>query len=144
MIRRPEQFKPQEIKDVLLAFVWTGTRHPALFRATAEHLVGTANDMHMSGRGLDMFNSQSLANLAYTYSRHAQLGTEVMEKYGERCNLPPTGGRLAAYTTSFLDIGEGLQRKLFSEIAETALGAHGELPAIASSHPGPQRLHISH
>jgi hypothetical protein len=125
VIRRPEDFKPQELKDVLLAFVWTETRHPLLFKATAEHLVGPDTSPEMTGRGVDEFNTQSLANLAYVFARHTQLGVDVLEKYKEKCCIPASGGRLAAYTTSYLDIGEGLLRKLFSAIAESSIHTHG-------------------
>jgi hypothetical protein len=126
LIRRPQEFKPQEIKDVLLAFVWTETRHPLLFQAVAEHLVGSKDRPEMCGRGLDDFNSQGIANLAYSFARHTQLGVDVLERYKTKCRIPVTGGRLAAYTTSYLDIGEGLLRKLFSEIAEYCIQNQGE------------------
>jgi len=121
LIQRPDQFKAQEIKDVLLSFVWTETRHPVLFQAVAEHLVGSKDDPDMNGRGVDDFNSQSIANLAYSFARHTQLGVEILEKYKEKCRIPATGGRLAAYTTSYLDVGEGLLRKLYSAIAESCI-----------------------
>ena len=121
LIHRPYQFKAQEIKDVLLSFVWTETRHPVLFQAVAEHLVGSKDDPEMNGRGVDDFNSQGIANLAYSFARHTQLGVEIMEKYQEQCLIPATGGRLAAYTTSYLDVGEGLLRKLYSAIAESCI-----------------------
>eukprot|EP00536_Pseudo-nitzschia_multiseries_P003502 jgi/Psemu1/64177/estExt_Genemark1.C_540102 len=99
LIRRPNNFKTQEIKDVLWSFTRVGMRHPELFRSVAEHLVG-------------------LANLAYSFARHTQLGGETMNKYERRCRIPFTGGKLAYYTISYLDVGEGLLRKLFAAIAK--------------------------
>jgi len=118
LIRRPQNFKTQEIKDVLWSFTRVGMRHPELFRSVAEYLVGNDDTVEITGRGLDEFNSQGLANLAYSFARHTQLGGETMNKYERRCRIPFTGGKLAYYTISYLDIGEGLLRKLFAAIAK--------------------------
>ncbi len=125
--RRSDEFKPQEIKDVLWAFTKVGLRHPRLFQFVAQYLVGSGEDPEIRGRGLDQFDSQGISNLAYVYARHAQLGATVLQKYGKRCRIPVTGGRLAFYTVSFLDVGEGLLRKLYSEIARVDLEVHGTL-----------------
>ncbi len=101
-------------------------RHPRLFKAVAEHLVGKGDDAKMTGRGMSGFNTQGIANMAYSYARHAQLGGETMDKYKQSCRLPFTGGKLACYTIVFLDIGEGLLRKLFVEIARADLDVHGK------------------
>ena len=50
-----------------------------------------------------------------------------MDKYKQSCRLPFTGGKLACYTIVFLDIGEGLLRKLFVEIARADLDVHNNL-----------------
>ena len=127
LMRRPEDFKTQEIKDVLWAFSKLQLRHPMLFQSVAEHLVGRGDDPEMSGRGLDIFNSQGLANLAYSFARQAQLGVETIKKHGKNCLIPMTGGRLGLMTTSFLDVGEGLVRKLFTEIATVNIQHGGTL-----------------
>jgi hypothetical protein len=126
LIARPDEFKTQEIKDVLWSFARVGLRHPFLFRTVAEYLVGKGDEPKVTGRGLEEFNAQGIANLAYAFARHAQLGAETLEKYGRKCRLPATGGRLAVYVVSFLDVGEGLQRKLFAEIARVDLLVHGK------------------
>mmetsp|Transcript_10871 Transcript_10871/g.23114 ORF Transcript_10871/g.23114 Transcript_10871/m.23114 type:complete len:1206 (+) Transcript_10871:171-3788(+) len=118
LIRRPNEFKTQEIKDILWSFTRVGMRHPELFRSVAEYLVGKDDSREMTGRGLDEFNSQGLANLAYSFARHTQLGGETMNKYERRCRIPFTGGKLAYYTISYLDVGEGLLRELFAAIAK--------------------------
>jgi hypothetical protein len=126
LIRRPSEFKPQEIKDVLWSFARVGVRHPVLFQTVAEHLVGKGDDPNLGGRGgLGMFNNQGVSNLAYAYAKHSQIGSEVLEQFGKRCRIPAGGGRLGCYTVSFLDIGEGLLRKLFTEIARVDLEVHG-------------------
>ena len=125
LISRPDEFKTQEIKDVLWAFAKVGVRHPKLFRAVAEYLVGEENEP-VSGRGLSDFNSQGLANLAYSYARQAQIGGETLDKYEKKCRIAFTGGRLAHFTVIFLDVGEGLLRKLFVEIAKANLEVHGK------------------
>lgn len=79
-----------------------------------------------TGRGLCDFNSQGLANLAYSFGRQAQLGGETLEKYKKGCRIALTGGRLAHFVVIYLDIGEGLLRKLFVEIAEANLKVHGK------------------
>ena len=117
----------QEIKDLLWSFARAGMRHPKLFRAVAEHLVGKGDHIEMTGRGMNEFNSQGIANLAYAYARHAQLGGETMEKYKHYCTIGFTGGKLAVYTIAYLDVGEGLLRKLFAEIARADLEVHGKL-----------------
>jgi hypothetical protein len=130
LMHRPEDFKTQEIKDVLWAFSKLQLRHPMLFQSVAEHLVGRGDDPMMSGRGLHNFNSQGLANLAYSYARQAQLGLETMKKHGNSCLIPYTGGRLGLMTTSFLDVGEGLVRKLFTEVARVNIQQCGTLICI--------------
>ena len=92
----------------------------------AEYLVGKEDNLETTGRGLDEFNSQGLANLAYSFARHTQLGGETMNKYERRCRIPFTGGKLAYYTISYLDVGEGLLRKLFAAIAKAGLENYGE------------------
>jgi hypothetical protein len=134
VIRRPEEFKPQEIKDVLWSFCRLGIRHPTLFQAAAEHLVGKGEDPKMGGRGLNAFNGQSISNLAYAYAKHSQIGSEVLELFGQVCRLPAAAGRLGCLTVSLLDVGEGLLRKLFMEIVKVDLETHGR-----SSIPSRQR-----
>ncbi len=102
-------------------------RHPKLFRAVAEHLVGEGDTIEMTGRGMSEFNTQGIANLAYSFARHTQLGGETMMKYRHSCSLPFTGGKLAHYTIVYLDVGEGLLRKLFTEIARADVEVHGKL-----------------
>ncbi|KAL3916532.1 MAG: hypothetical protein SGILL_005134 [Bacillariaceae sp.] len=130
MMHRLQQYKPQEIKDALWAVTKVGLRHPRLFRFVAEHLVGKGDDPSVRGRGLEPFDGQGISNVAYVFARHAQLGAEVLQKYGKRCRLPVTGGRLACYTVSYLDIGEGLLRKLYAEIARVDLSE--KLPYLSS------------
>jgi hypothetical protein len=133
LIRRPSEFKPQEIKDVLWSFARVGMRHPALFQTVAEHLVGRGDDPIVGGRGLSTFNSQGTSNLAYAFAKHSQIGSEVLDQYGKQCRLPAAGGRLGCYTVSFLDVGEGLLRKLFAEIVRVDLELHGMSSPTSSS-----------
>lgn len=107
-------------------------RHPRLFQSVAEYLVGSDDHSQITGRGVDEFNSQGLANLAYSYARHSQLGGDTMSKYERRCRIPFTGGKLAYYTISYLDVGEGLLRKLFAEIARAGIENHGKHLAIVA------------
>ena len=114
-------------------------RHPELFRSVAEYLVGNDDHPEITGRGLNEFNSQGLANLAYSYARHAQLGGETMDKYQKRCRIPFTGGKLAYYTVIYLDVGEGLLRKLFAEIARADIEVHGKFAVFIFSTTKPVR-----
>ena len=116
----------QEIKDLTWAFARIGMRHPKMFRSVAEHLVGKGDDQEMTGRGLSEFNTQGIANLAYSFARHAQLGGEAMDKFGRLSRIPMAGGRLACQFVSFSDVGEGLMRKLFVEIARASMEVHGK------------------
>lgn len=125
--RRPNEFKTQEIKDLIWAFARVGMRHPKLFRMVAEHLVGKGDHPEVTGRGLNEFNTQGIANLAYSYARHTQLGGETMDKYKHSCRIPFTGGKLAYFTIVYLDVGEGLLRKLFAEIARADMEVHDNL-----------------
>lgn len=125
LIRRPDDFKPQEIKDILWSFAKVGVRHPVLFKTIAEHLVGNGDDPNIGGRGMTSFNTQGTANIAYAFAKHSQLGSEVLDLYGKQCRLPAAGGRLGCYMVAFLDVGEGLLRKLFAEIVRVDLELHG-------------------
>lgn len=86
----------------------------------------------MTGRGMNEFNTQGIANLAYSFARHAQLGGETMDKYRNACSIPATGGKLAMYTIAYLDVGEGLLRKLFAEIARADVELHSKFDALAA------------
>jgi len=113
LIRRPAEFKEQEMKDLLWSLSKAGVRHPAVFKSVAQHLVGSDNSH--TGRGLDNFSSQGLANLCWSFAKQAQLNSEVSN------SLIESTGRLAVYETSWRDVGKPLIKKLFSKIAERAL-----------------------
>lgn len=125
LMRRPDEFKAQEIKDVLWAFSSNGIRHPQLFRAMAEHLMGT-EDGGRPGRGLKDFSVQTVGNTAWAYARQAQLGADTMNRFNNKTNMPRSSGRLAHYMVLFTDVGEMLLQKLFFEIAEMDLKAFGK------------------
>ncbi|KAL3914058.1 MAG: hypothetical protein SGARI_000327 [Bacillariaceae sp.] len=133
MMHRIKFYKPQEIKDSLWAVAKVGLRHPRLFKYVAEHLVGSGDDPKATGRGLAPFDGQGVSNIAYVYAKHAQLGADVLQKYGKKARLPMTGGRLACYTVSYLDISEGLLRKLYAEIARVDLGAQSSGDSFVQS-----------
>jgi len=119
LIRRPAEFKEQEIKDLLWSLSKAGVRHPAVFKNVAKHLVG--NDSGHTGRGMDSFSSQGLGNLAWSYAKQAQLATEVSD------GMIESTGRLAVYETSWRDVGEPLIKRLFSKIAERAMDSNNGL-----------------
>jgi hypothetical protein len=110
-MRRPQDFKDQELKDVLWAFSKIGVRHPALFKKVAQHLVG------QNGRGFSGFSSQGLGNTLWSFAKQAQLSLEVIDSLGDSVKLGSTG-RLAVYETSCLDIGEKTIKTLFVRAAE--------------------------
>ncbi|KAL7552681.1 hypothetical protein ACHAWF_015917 [Thalassiosira exigua] len=113
-MRRPWEFKDQELKDVLWSFSKIGVRHPLLFKSVAKHIVGR------SGRGFSTFSSQGLGNTLWSFAKQAQLSLEVIESLGDRVKLVSTG-RLAVYETSCLDNGEDVIKRLFVRAAEAAL-----------------------
>ena len=53
-----------------------------------------------------------------------------MDKYRYGCRIPFTGGKLAYYTVIYLDVGEGLLRKLFAEIARADIEVHGKFALV--------------
>lgn len=115
LMRRPENFKAQEIKDVLWSLSKASIRHPGVFKSVAEHLVGSDDDVSLgkTGRGLEGFSPQGIGNLAWAFAKQAQLAAE-----SNQSTIGSTG-RLAVYETSCLDVGEQLIRRLFLRIAET-------------------------
>jgi hypothetical protein len=78
LMKRPSQFKSQEIKDVLWSFSKVGIRHPNLFKAVAIHLVGEddndgkqttkSTSQNQPPRGLKEFSPQGLGNCAWYVS----------------------------------------------------------------------------
>ena len=110
-MRRPHDFKDQELKDVLWAFSKIGVRHPALFKKVAHHIVSA------NGRGFGGFSSQGLGNTLWSFAKQAQLSLEVIDSLGDSVKLGSTG-RLAVYETSCLDIGEKTIKTLFVRAAE--------------------------
>jgi len=127
-MRRPHEFKDQELKDVIWSFSKSGVRHPALFKKVAEHLVGnkesdakTKQDAISSGtRGFFSFSSQGLGNTLWSFAKQAQLSQDVIEDLGDSVKVGSTG-RLAVYETSCLDIGEDLVKRVFARAAESGM-----------------------
>jgi len=121
IMRRPDEFKEQEIKDILWGFSRVEIRHPKLFKMVAEYLVGT-EDTSEQGRGLGGFSPQGLGNLAWSFAKQAQLSSSVTG--GARLHVG-TSGRQAVYETSCLDFGEKQVNRLFARIAEEAINGKG-------------------
>lgn len=117
LIRRPRDFKEQEIKDILWSLSKAGIRHPTVFKKVAEHLVGSDDDISkgLHSRGLNGFSPQGVGNLAWSFAKQAQLADAVSG------SVIQTSGRLAIYETSCLDIGETLINRLFRKIAERGI-----------------------
>jgi hypothetical protein len=61
------------------------------------------------------------------YARQAQLVEESSDRLNGQSTLSHCTGRLAVYTTSNIDIGEGILHRLFNSIAETDLRIHNML-----------------
>jgi len=115
LMRRTHEFKDQELKDVLWAFSRIGIRHPSLFKAVAERIVGS------NGRGFSTFSPQGIGNTVWSFARQAQISNEVVQSFGlDNVNIGTTG-RLAMYETSCLDVGEGLIKTLFVKAAQAAM-----------------------
>jgi len=112
LIRRPNEFKEQEIKDVLWSLSKAGIRHPRAFKRVAEYLVGSTTESE-NVRGLNGFSPQGLGNLAWSYARQGQLAGGIEE------SVIGSTGRLAVYETISLDVGEDLIQRLFTRIGET-------------------------
>ncbi len=123
LMRRPHEFKTQEIKDVLWSFAKIGIRHPQLFKFVAQHIVGGEDegDPNFIPRGFGDFSAQGLGNMALSYARHAQLAADVGDRLKASSALAASNGRLAVYTTSYLDVGETLLHRLFNELADAYL-----------------------
>lgn len=102
-----------------------GIRFPNLFKFVAEHLVGPGDDPNIIGRGLEGFSQQGIGNLAWAFARQAQLGDQVAVRNEGASLIGSVSGRLAHYTVSYIDVGEGLLHKLFYGIAEADLKVHG-------------------
>ena len=116
-------------------------RHPDLFKATAEHLVGPDNPNRgepTRPRGLDEFSPQGLGNMAWAFARQAQLVADVDERSAVSASVLSSTGKMAVYATSFFDIGEILGQRLFSAIADTNLRVHrkfvGQVRMLISLH----------
>jgi hypothetical protein len=140
LMRRPHEFKPQEIKDVLWSFSKVGMRHPALFKSVAEHLVGNGDK---EGRGLDDFSPQGIGNMAWAYAKQAQLAEDVIRRYAGKSSMSHNTGRLAVYSATFIDIGEELLRNFFRVIANADIQNHGT-SVLAFCGSLPERGIVSH
>jgi hypothetical protein len=69
----------------------------------------------------DQNRYSGLGNLAWSYAKQAQLADAVQE------SVIGSSGRLAVYETIFLDVGETLINRLFTNIATSALQNDGGL-----------------
>jgi hypothetical protein len=76
---------------------------------------------------MDEFSPQGLGNMAWAFARQAQLAQAVSERMKGAFNLATSNGRLAVYTSSYIDIGEKLLHRFFSAIGETNLRVHSNL-----------------
>ena len=95
-----------------------GVRHPRVFKYIAEYLVGAEDDgPRKIGRGFSEFSTQGIGNLSWSYAKQAQL---AVDRQGG-------SGRLAVYGTSCVDIGENLMKRLFIQLAESAIGIVPEM-----------------
>jgi hypothetical protein len=130
VIKRPHDFKAQELKDVLWAFSRLGIRHPNLFRFVAEYLIGSES---APGRSFKEFSIQAVGNTAWAYARQAQLGADTIQRHKGKTLLPRCGGRLAHYIVLFADVGEKLIHELFYGVAEMDLIEFGALGPWNSS-----------
>ena len=103
-------------------------RHPDLFKATAEHLVGPDKPGGRRGRprGIDDFSPQGLGNMAWAFAKQAQLVEDVNERNDVSSSVLSKTGKMAVYAISFFDIGEILVQRLFSSIADADLRMHGK------------------
>ena len=127
LMRRPEQFKTQEIKDVLWSFSKIGIRHPQLFKSVAQHIIGgNKNDPNSFPRGFDGFSAQGLGNTAWSYARQGQLGADVADRL-KASALAGSNGRLIVYKTIFNDVGETLLHRFFAALAEADLRIFNQL-----------------
>lgn len=97
-----------------------------MFRAAAEHMVGSGDDANDYGRDLQGFSTSGLNIIAWAFARQAQLGAEATTRVRGKTKIYLSTGRLGAYTSSFIDVGESLIRKLMTRIAEMDLHAYGE------------------
>ena len=104
-------------------------RHRELFKATAEHLVGSTESQRQTRseesrvRGVDDFSPQGLGNMVWSFARQAQLGAESSNKENVATRK---SGRMAVYSTCFFDLGEVLVQRLFHTIAEADLQVHSK------------------
>ena len=127
LIVRPQEFKEQEIKDVLWSFSKMSIRHPELFKRTAEHLAGKDEEDSLNARGLGEFSPQGLGNMAWAFAKQAQAAEGVTDRHKSFCKMSLTTGRLAVKSASCFDIGEDLLHRLFRKIAEADLYFHNGL-----------------
>jgi RAP domain len=118
LMRRPQHFTNQNLKDVVWSFSKLGIRHPALFKFAAEHLVGGTNSTTHSR--LEEFSAQELSNVAWAYAKQDQLAQNASERLKRR-------GKFLVYRTIYMDVGEQLLHRLFISIAEAIVGVHDDL-----------------
>jgi hypothetical protein len=142
LMRRPHDFIPQHISNIMWSFSKMGIRHPELFRSVALHLVGSSTSTSSGGgsssssdckyRGLDDFSPQEISNLAWAFARQAQLGETTVSRLRRNgtSTLDNDKGRLAVYATACHDMDEALLHRLFAAMAETSLRVHDQLSLL--------------
>ena len=129
LLRRPDKFKTQELKDSLWGLSKAGIRHPLVFRSIAEYLVGRETDRVPDGKlhtgvGLDNFSSQEIANLCWAYAKQGQLASE---------NSETLNGRMAVYCATAVDVGETLLKRFINCAAETDLANYGDFGRLSTT-----------
>mmetsp|Transcript_19298 Transcript_19298/g.28551 ORF Transcript_19298/g.28551 Transcript_19298/m.28551 type:complete len:1098 (+) Transcript_19298:85-3378(+) len=129
VLRRPDEFKSQEIKDSLWGFSKAGVRHPMLFKHVAEYLVGSAmnevppSKLHI-GVGLEDFSSQEIANLCWAYAKQGSLASD---------NSEAVKGRMGIYCSSATDFGETLLKRLMNCAVEADLANYDDLSRLSTN-----------
>jgi len=133
IMKRPQLFKEQELKDVLWSFSKSGLRHPELFKTIAQHVLGdSTNTGKVEDSRLMDFSPQGIGNFVWSYARQAQLSNEPSEKNRElgKNGSSSSSGRLAVYETMCLDVGEDLVNRLFATVAGCSLKGSDRLSAF--------------
>jgi len=118
IIRRPKEFKPQELKDAMWSFSKIGIRHPRLFKFVANFLTKQEGKM-------DAYMTQAVGNIAWSYARQAQLYFAASQRHA--AVVGAQNGKLAAYKAIFCDVGEGLLHELFHTLADTSMRVHDNM-----------------
>jgi len=120
LMKRPDSFKDQELKDVIWSFGKTLFRHPKLFKSTAAYL------LEDEPARITSFSIQSTSNIVWSYAKLVRVATQDPNYRSDTVrdsidNTEISAGKLGSFECAWMDYGDKLLLNFFQTISRKFL-----------------------